>query len=134
MAKDEQKNSITLSKEDMNSLIEQIKAEAIAEIKAEADSTKSAEEQEAAKKKAEEDAYWNELVPLRLFKDGKDYKDDVFVAVGSERYAIKRGVEVQVPRKIRAVIENAEEQNIAAAEYAAARQQEYREASVKYNL
>ena len=57
------------------------------------------------KKTAAKDSYWEELVPVRLFKDGKDYKDDVFVSVNGENCVIKRGVDVMVKRKFKAVLD-----------------------------
>ena len=53
----------------------------------------------------EADKYWNEEVPLTLFKDNDRYKDDVYVNVNGESCLIKRGVEVKVKRKFAHVLE-----------------------------
>lgn len=68
----------------------------IAEAKAKAIGEMTEEEKKA---KAERDAYWNELVEVKLFKDNNKYKDDVFVAVNGENCVIKRGEKVKIKRK-----------------------------------
>lgn len=57
-----------------------------------------------------------EYVEVTLFKDGRDYKDDVFVAVNGERLQIKRGVPVRIKRKFARVIEASLAQDVAAAD------------------
>ena len=81
------------------------KAEAeklLAEAKA-ATSGELTEEQKAAIEK--DKAYWDELVPVKLFKDNGKYKDDVFVAVNGETCAIKRGEKVMIKRKFAEVLD-----------------------------
>ena len=51
-----------------------------------------------------------EMVEIKLFKDGKTYKDDVFVAVNGKNYLVQRGVKVAVPRCVAEVIERSERQ------------------------
>lgn len=70
-----------------------------------------------AKAKAETKAPENPegLVSIRLFKDGDKYKDDVFVAVNGRAFQIKRGVTVQVPAYVAAVLEQSAEQDNATA-------------------
>lgn len=67
------------------------------------------EEQKAAK--AKEDAYWNELVEVKLFKDNNKYKDDVYVSVNGENCSIKRGERVMVKRKFAHVLDNSDMQD-----------------------
>ena len=62
--------------------------------------------EEQKKAKAEEEAYWNEPVKVKLFKDNNKYKDDVYVAVNGENCVIKRGLEVEVKRKFAHVLDN----------------------------
>lgn len=57
-----------------------------------------------------------ELVNVRIFKDGDRYKDDVFVAVNGQRLRIKRGVEVPIKRKFVEVLENSAAQDEATAD------------------
>lgn len=49
-----------------------------------------------------------ELVTIKLPKD-KKIKEDKFVAVNGRIMAIKRGVEVQVPKSIKEVLDHEEE-------------------------
>ena len=52
-----------------------------------------------------------ELVPVRLFKDGRDYKDDVYVCVNGENCVVKRGVDVMIKRKFAEILDNSEHQD-----------------------
>ena len=80
----------------------------IAELKA------ALEEKERAEKKNVQaietilanEAYMNEPVTIKLFKDNGKYRDDVYVSVNDRSYLIKRGVEVTVPRFVEAVLRN----------------------------
>lgn len=80
----------------------------LAEAKASASGELTEEQKEAL---AKEEAYWNELVPVRLFKDNNKYKEDVYVAVNGENCVIKRGEEVMIKRKFAAVLENSDRQD-----------------------
>ncbi|PWL46852.1 MAG: hypothetical protein DBY45_01835 [Clostridiales bacterium] len=57
----------------------------------------------------------NELVTIRLFKDGEKYKDDVFVAVNGESVQIKRGETVRIKKKFADVLEQSMVQDTATA-------------------
>lgn len=74
----------------------------IAEAKATVNGGESEEDKAA---KAEREAYWNELVEVKLFKDNSKYKDDVFVAVNGENCVIKRGERVKIKRKFATVLD-----------------------------
>lgn len=67
------------------------------------------EEQKLAK--AEREAYWNELVEVKLFKDNNKYKDDVYVSVNGENCVIKRGERVKVKRKFAEVLDKSDLQD-----------------------
>ena len=54
----------------------------------------------------------NALVEIELFRDNKDYKDNVFVAVNGESCVIARGKKVKVKKKFADVIENSMRQDI----------------------
>ena len=69
-----------------------------------------------------------ESVTIQLFKDGKDYKDDLFISVNNKRWQIKRGLPVTVPRKVMLLIADSEIQSIKAAEYSDQKQGEYQKA------
>ncbi len=61
--------------------------------------------------KAKHDAYMNEYVEIKLFKDNGKYKDDVFVSVNGENCVIKRGERVKIKRKFAEVLDNSEHQD-----------------------
>ena len=67
------------------------------------------EEQKLAK--AEREAYWNELVKVKLFRDNNKYKDDVYVSVNGENCVIKRGEDVMIKRKFAHVLDNSDLQD-----------------------
>ena len=54
----------------------------------------------------------DELVEIELFRDNKDYKDDVFVAVNGDSCVIVRGKKVLIKRKFADVIEKSMQQDI----------------------
>ena len=57
----------------------------------------------------------NEFVEIELFKDNKDYKDDVFVAVNGETCNIKRGEKVKIKKKFAKVLEQSKKQDLSTA-------------------
>ena len=92
-------------------MLAQAKAEA-AKIVADAKASVSGELTEEQKKANEErEAYWNELVEVKLFRDNSKYKDDVFVAVNGENYNIKRGEKVYIKRKFADVLDKSDMQD-----------------------
>ncbi len=80
--------------------------------------TETATEKKGRKTKAQaatEDQHAG-LVPIRLFKDGGKYKDDVFVAVNGRGFQIKRGETVWVPPCVAEVLEQSMAQDDATAD------------------
>ncbi len=70
------------------------------------------EEQKKEREEREErEAYWNELVEVKLFKDNNKYKDPVFVSVNGENCVIERGVRVKVKRKFAEVLDQSDLQD-----------------------
>ena len=67
----------------------------------------------------EEKKYYDELVEVKLFKDDKDYKDDVFVAVNGVGMIVPRGKNVKIPRKYALAIDAAQHQKNASSKYQA---------------
>lgn len=115
---------------DLAALKAELKAEIYAEMKAEA---KVSEKEEAAPASSI-DPWLEEYVQVQLFKDGKDYKDDVFVSVNGENCVIKRGYPVKVKRKFALVLEQSQQQDVRAAEYAEAKQKEFDQQVKYFNL
>ena len=109
---------MTAQLEAMRAMLAEAKAE-VANAKAEAKKIVSdakasvsgelTEEQKLANEKRE--AYWNELVEVKLFKDNDKYKDDVFVSVGDDNCVIKRGEKVMIKRKFAAELEQSDLQD-----------------------
>lgn len=113
----EKKEPINLA--DVKAQMEAMKAEMIAEAKAEAEkivadakaSVGGKKTAEQIKADEEEKAYLNEEVEIELFKDSGRYKDDVFVAVNGVGINVPRGKKVKVKRKYALVIENSLKQD-----------------------
>lgn len=80
-------------------------------------------EKKEVKEVVKDDAYYNEKVKIKLFKDNGKYKDDVFVAVNGIGMIVPRGKEVEIPRKYAIALANSERQD----EYAVSIQNEYKE-------
>ena len=66
------------------------------------------------------DPYFEEYVEVQLFKDGKDYRDDVFVSCNGENCLIKRGVPVMIKRKFALVLNQSRLQDMKTAALIAA--------------
>ena len=74
----------------------------------------------------------NTLVEIELFRDNKDYKDNVFVAVNGESCVIARGRKVKIKKKFADVIESSMRQDIKTARLMDNKSDEfYREATAR---
>lgn len=78
------------------------------------------------------EAYLNELVAVKLFRDNDRYKDDVYVAVNGQNCVIKRGEWVKIKRKFALVLDQSEIQDIKTAEMLEAEQNRFREAEAAH--
>ena len=76
------------------------------------------------------EAYLNEYVAVKLFRDNDRYKDDVYVAVNGHNCVIKRGEWVKIKRKFALVLDQSEIQDMQTAEYLEAEQARFREAEI----
>lgn len=74
------------------------------------------------------EAYLNEYVAVKLFRDNDRYKDDVYVAVNGQNCLIKRGEWVKIKRKFALVLDQSEIQDIKTAEMLETEQNRFREA------
>ena len=54
----------------------------------------------------------NTLVEIELFRENKDYKDDVFVAVNGESCLVARGKKVKIKKKFADVIKQSMTQDV----------------------
>lgn len=70
-----------------------------------------------------------ELVRYRAFKDNDKYKDDITVIVNGHIWRIQRGVWVDLPQYVIDVIEQGNDQDLAAANYSERQQEAYKKVS-----
>ena len=63
------------------------------------------------------EAYLNEYVAVKLFRDNDRYKDDVYVAINGHNCVIKRGEWVKIKRKFALVLDASEIQDMKTAEF-----------------
>ncbi|MBO5041435.1 MAG: hypothetical protein J6D87_00565 [Clostridia bacterium] len=78
------------------------------------------------------EAYLNEPVAVKLFRDNDRYKDDVYVAINGQNCVIKRGEWVKIKRKFAMVLDQSEIQDIKTAEMLEAEQNRFREAEAAH--
>ena len=64
----------------------------------------------------EQEAWLNEYVEVRLFKDNEKYKDDVYVAINGKNCVIRRGVWTRIRRKFALLLDQSEIQDLRTAE------------------
>ncbi len=110
-------------KDDMLELMRLQIAELQAQLAAQKEQ-KAEEEHKITEEERKLNEWLEEKVTIQLFKDGKEYKDDVFVAINGVNRVIKRGVPVEIERKYALVLERAQNQATAANEYSQLMQEE----------
>lgn len=105
----------TMSLEEVQAQVAAILAQAKAEAAKIVEEAKAATGGKKAGMSAEEraahEAYMNELVEVKLFKDNGKYKDDLVVGVNGELIVIQRGERVKVKRKYAEVLDNSDKQD-----------------------
>ena len=117
MEENEKKALLTLKKE-----LQELRAEydrKMAELGTGGDAP-SAQSDEGAEKLREflraQEAWLNEYVEIRLFKDNEKYKDDVYVAINGKNCVIRRGVWTRIRRKFALLLDQSEIQDLRTAE------------------
>lgn len=78
------------------------------------------------------EAYLEELVAIKLFRDNDRYKDDVYVAINGHNCIIKRGEWVKIKRKFALVLDQSEIQDMQTAEMLESEQNRFREAEAAH--
>ena len=73
-------------------------------------------------------------VTRNLFKDNRDYKDDVFVCVNGRGMQIKRGEDVLIPESFAEVLDHSMEQDKKTTELIEKKQREFFEESASRNI
>ena len=115
-----EKEKVTLSA--LQQQIEEMRAEYEAKIAAlthpdeEGAREKSAEAAKFRSFLREQEAWLNEYVEVRLFKDNEKYKDDVYVAINGKNCVIRRGVWTRIRRKFALLLDQSEIQDLRTAE------------------
>jgi hypothetical protein len=114
---------------DIEALKAQIRAEVTAEMNAKKASEGRLDAQAERKARMTMAEAKKDLVDIELFQDDDKYKDDLYVAVNGERYQIKRGVRVSVPRFVADAIELSTAQDRATAKMITRYEQDYQKAA-----
>ena len=118
MAKKKQEMTMEELREQMQAMLAQAKAEAAALVEnARAEAARIAAEAKgapvgmSAEERAAYEAYMNEEVEVKLFRDNDKYKDPVFVGCNGENVVIQRGVKVKIKRKFAEILDHSELQD-----------------------
>ena len=106
-------------REQMLAMLEQAKAESAALVEnARAEAARIVAEARgglsdpaADQERAAYEAYMNEEVEVKLFRDNDKYKDPVFVGCNGETIAIQRGETVRIRRKFAEILDNSDKQD-----------------------
>ena len=77
----------------------------------------------------EQEAWLNEYVEIKLFKDNDRYKDDVYVAINGKNCVIRRGEWTRIRRKFAMLLDQSEIQDLRTAELIAGESEKFRCAS-----
>ena len=99
--------------------LKQAYEEKLAALSGEQDERARAENEQSEKFKnflREQEAWLNEYVEVRLFKDNEKYKDDVYVAINGKNCVIRRGVWTRIRRKFALLLDQSEIQDLRTAE------------------
>ncbi|MBE6961276.1 MAG: hypothetical protein E7445_02350 [Ruminococcaceae bacterium] len=118
MAEKKQEMTMENLREQMQAMLAEAKAEAAALVEnARAEAARIAAEAKGgvagmtAEEAAAYEAYMNEEVEVKLFRDNDKYKDPVFVGCNGETIAIQRGEKVKIKRKFAEILDNSDKQD-----------------------
>ena len=79
------------------------------------------------------DPSFEEYVELELFKDGRRYKDDVYIGINGGNCMVQRGKKVKIKRKYALILEQSLKQDVVSAEYSELKQKEFIDATASLN-
>ena len=113
----EGKNTVASLKEEMEAMRASYE-EKLAALQSERKQEKATEERAARRQRflEREEAYLNEYVEIKLFRDNEKYKDDVYVAINGKNCVIRRGVWTRIRRKFALLLDQSEIQDLRTAE------------------
>ncbi len=92
------------------------KLDALRDEKTEQQRSQNAQSEKFKSFLREQEAWLNEYVEVRLFKDNEKYKDDVYVAINGKNCVIRRGVWTRIRRKFALLLDQSEIQDLRTAE------------------
>ena len=81
-----------------------------------------------------QEAWLNEYVEVRLFKDNEKYKDDVYVAINGKNCLIRRGVWTRIRRKFAMLLDQSEIQDLRTAELMEQEESRFADESLRHNV
>lgn len=114
----EQNEKVTLQR--LKKEMEQMRAEYEQKLAALSAEPKTAEKQtkrgSTVRPFAAEEAWLNEYVEIKLFKDNDKYKDDVYVGINGKNCVIRRGEWTRIRRKFALLLDQSEIQDLRTAE------------------
>jgi len=118
MAEKKQEMTMEELRAQMQAMLAEAKAEAAALVEnARAEAARIAAEAKGApvgmneEERAAYEAYMNEEVEVKLFRDNDKYRDPVFVGCNGETIAIQRGEKVKIRRKFAEILDNSDKQD-----------------------
>ena len=76
-----------------------------------------------------QEAWLNEYVEVKLFKDNDKYKDDVYVAINGKNCVIRRGEWTRIRRKFALLLDQSEIQDLRTAELIEGESQRFTQSS-----
>ena len=81
-----------------------------------------------------QEAWLNEYVEVRLFKDNEKYKDDVYVAINGKNCLIRRGVWTRIRRKFALLLDQSEIQDLRTAQFMEQESSRFADESLRHNV
>ena len=76
-----------------------------------------------------QEAWLNEYVEIKLFKDNDKYKDDVYVAINGKNCVVRRGEWTRIRRKFAMLLDQSEIQDLRTAQMIEGESEKFRKAS-----
>ena len=122
-----QANDVTMgiSPEEMARLKAELKAELMLQMANEMSASAPTEE----KSHFTPDPSLEEYVEVELFKDGRQYKDDLYIGLNDGNCVVQRGKKVKMKRKHALILEQSLRQDVLSAEYSERKQNEFVDAT-----
>ena len=127
----EQNEKITLQKlkKEMEQMREEYEKRLADVTPKQTDDGKQAAQAAADQMLKAQEAWLNELVEIKLFKDNDKYKDDVYVAINGKNCVVRRGEWTRIRRKFAMLLDQSEIQDLRTAQMIEGESEKFRTAS-----